>query len=347
MLEISKLVVAYGDTTVLDGLDWAAGDADRLVTVALGPSGCGKSTLLRAIAGLEPVVSGSISFDGVDLANTPPHRRGFGVVFQDGQLFTGRSVESNVAYGLRMRGVSRNEANKRVAEMLDLVKLSGYQKVSVDELSGGQAQRVALARALAPQPRLLLLDEPLAALDRLLREQLVGEISDIIRATGTPTIMVTHDHTEAAVLGDQISVVSGGVVTQTDTPQDLWRYPVDEATATFLGVTAIVSATATGSVLSTALGDFDTGGRVPSATGPLTIGLRPDATAVCDPSNAAVTGLVTRVTSLPSGLRLRVSVADLQIDAEADHELTDVTVGDDVGLRVIPDRVAFIGVRRG
>ncbi|MFW0792044.1 ABC transporter ATP-binding protein [Gordonia sp. CPCC 205333] len=345
MLEISKLVVAYGNDKVIDGLDWAAGDVDRLVTVALGPSGCGKSTLLRAIAGLEPVVSGAISFDGVDLAHTPPHRRDFGVVFQDGQLFTGRSVESNVAYGLRMRGYSRADAHERVAELLDLVKLSGYQKVSVDELSGGQAQRIALARALAPRPRLLLLDEPLAALDRLLREQLVGEISDIIRATGTPTIMVTHDHTEAAVLGDQISVISGGVVAQTATPQDLWRYPVDEQTAIFLGATAIVPATANGAAVSTALGEFIVDHRLPNSVESLSIGLRPDATTACAPSNSAVTGIVTRVTPLPAGVRLRVSAAGLEVDADADHDLADVAVGDDVGLRLIGDRVAIIGAR--
>lgn len=344
MLEISKLVVAYGDTRVIDHLDWTAGDADRLVTVALGPSGCGKSTLLRAIAGLEPVVSGTISFDGVDLAHIPPHKRDFGVVFQDGQLFSGRSVESNVAYGPRMRGWSRSDARARVAEMLSLVKLDDYQQVSVDELSGGQAQRVALARALAPRPRLLLLDEPLAALDRQLREELVGEISDIVRATGTPTIMVTHDHTEAAVLADQISIIEGGVVAQTDSPATLWRHPVDEATARFLGCTTIVSAVVDGATASTALGDFEIGHDVGSAS-TLRIGLRPDSVLACAASTSPVTARVTRATPLPAGLRLQVVVDGVHLDADADDTVGKIRTGDDVGIRLIGSRVALIGPR--
>ncbi|NMO02068.1 ABC transporter ATP-binding protein [Gordonia sp. TBRC 11910] len=344
MLEISKLVVAYGRKRVIDELDWRAGDHGRLVTVALGPSGCGKSTLLRAIAGLEPVVSGAITFDGVDLADTPPHRRDFGVVFQDGQLFTGRSVESNVAYGLRMRGWSKAAARGRVAEMLSLVKLTDYQHVSVDQLSGGQAQRVALARALAPSPRLLLLDEPLAALDRQLREELVGEISDIVRTTGTPTIMVTHDHTEAAVLADQISIIAGGVVAQTDSPADLWRYPVDQSTAQFLGCTTIISGQISGATASTELGDVDVSGRAFASTS-ISVGLRPDSVAACATSGSSVSGSVTRVTPLPGRLRLRVVVDGIHLDADADDSLGGVRVGDEVGIRLIASRVALIGSR--
>ncbi|WP_168705723.1 ABC transporter ATP-binding protein, partial [Gordonia paraffinivorans] len=184
MLEIDDLTIAYGDHTVIDGLSWRTGGAGALITAVLGPSGCGKSTLIRAVAGLERPAAGTVRFDGEDLAGIEVHRRDFGVVFQDGQLFGGRSVAANIAYGLKMRRWPRRRIADRVSELLDVVGLPGYEKRSVDTLSGGQAQRVALARALAPHPRLLLLDEPLAALDRRLRDELAVEISEIVRAAG-------------------------------------------------------------------------------------------------------------------------------------------------------------------
>ena len=180
VLEVCDLTVAYGGETVIDGLSWRLGGEGSLVTAILGPSGCGKSTLIRTIAGLESPVGGTVRFGGGDLAGVEVHRRDFGVVFQDGQLFGGRSVASNVAYGLKVRRWSRRAIADRVAEMLDVVALTGYDKRLVETLSGGQAQRVALARAMAPRPRLLLLDEPLAALDRRLRDELAVEISEIV-----------------------------------------------------------------------------------------------------------------------------------------------------------------------
>ncbi|MGB3699609.1 MAG: ATP-binding cassette domain-containing protein, partial [Gordonia sp. (in: high G+C Gram-positive bacteria)] len=158
MLTIDGVIVRYGAFTALRDVRWEVGTGARTVTALLGPSGCGKSTLLRAIAGLEPVAAGTISWDGRDLAGVAPHRRDFGVVFQDGQLFPGRTVRQNIGYGLARRGIRGAAAQRRVAELLDLVQLGGFQDRPVSALSGGQAQRVALARALAPRPRLLLLD---------------------------------------------------------------------------------------------------------------------------------------------------------------------------------------------
>ena len=157
MLDLHRVRVAYGDHVVIDGVDWSVGDDGNLVTALLGPSGCGKSTLLRAIAGLEPLAGGSVAWDGEDVTGVPAHRRDFGVVFQDGQLFSGRTVAGNIAYGLKLRKLPADQIAARVDEMLDLVQLPGIGDRPVTELSGGQAQRVALARALAPKPRLLLL----------------------------------------------------------------------------------------------------------------------------------------------------------------------------------------------
>lgn len=174
------------------------------VVALLGPSGCGKSTLLRAIAGLEPLADGSVSWDGADLARVPPHRREFGLVFQDGQLFSHRSVAENIAYGLRVQRMARPEREARVAELLELVGLPGFGARAVTELSGGQRQRVALARALAPSPRLLLLDEPLSALDRELRDRLALDLAELLRATGTTAVLVTHDEGEADTIASRV-----------------------------------------------------------------------------------------------------------------------------------------------
>lgn len=236
-LRVRDLVVRYdgpgGGTTAVAGvdLDVAVGE----VVALLGPSGSGKSSLLRAVAGLEPTAAGSIAWAGRDLAGVPVHRRGFGLMFQDGQLFPHRSVAGNVAYGLQTAGAPRAERDRRVAELLDLVGLAGYGARPVSSLSGGQAQRVALARALAPAPQLLLLDEPLSALDRSLRERLTGELHDILRATGTTSLYVTHDHDEAFTVADRVAVMIGGDVAQVDTPARLWRLPRSQDVAAFLG----------------------------------------------------------------------------------------------------------------
>ncbi|MFV0427065.1 MAG: ABC transporter ATP-binding protein [Beutenbergiaceae bacterium] len=201
------------------------------VVALLGPSGCGKSTVLRAVAGLQPLAGGRIGWAGQDLANIPVHRRGFGLMFQEGQLFPHRDVAGNVGYGLP-RAPDREH---RIGQLLELVGLAGYQHRQVRTLSGGEQQRVALARALAPQPRVLLLDEPLSALDRGLREHLVSELAHILRAAGTTALYVTHDHHEAFVLADRIALMRQGQLRQVGTAQELWQAPADPQAAQFLG----------------------------------------------------------------------------------------------------------------
>lgn len=202
MLDVREVVVSFDGRPLLDRVSLHVGRAE--VLALLGPSGSGKSTLLRVIAGLQPVESGRVFVDGKDVTSVPTHRRSVGMVFQDNQLFPHRTVADNIAFGLRMQRIPRRERDDRVAELLDLVGLSGFDERSVGRLSGGEAKRVALARALAPTPVVLLLDEPLTGLDRELHAELAGSLSGALKATGTTAVLVTHDHDEAALLADRI-----------------------------------------------------------------------------------------------------------------------------------------------
>jgi len=213
-------------------IDIAAGET----IVLLGPSGCGKTTTLRIIAGLEaPDAGGRILFDREDVTALPIEQRGVGMVFQSYALFPNMSVAGNVAYGLRVRGVEREERDRRVAEMLDLVGLAAFGPRRVDQLSGGQRQRVALARALATRPRVLLLDEPLTALDAKLREQLRVEIDGLLRGLGITAVYVTHDQSEAMALGDRIVVMERGRIAQAGSPQEIYHHPASAFVADFIG----------------------------------------------------------------------------------------------------------------
>lgn len=235
-LQVRDVVVRYGGTTAVAGvsLDIAPGE----VVALLGPSGCGKSSLLRAIAGLEPVAEGTVSWEAQDLTGTPVHRRGFGLMFQEGQLFAHRDVAGNVAYGIPR--MSRAARTGRVRELLDVVGLAGYERRPVATLSGGEKQRVALARSLAPWPRLLLLDEPLSALDRGLRERLAMDLRAALVDTGTTAVFVTHDHDEAFTVADRIAVMDAGRIQQVAPPEELWREPATHRVAEFLGYQAFV-----------------------------------------------------------------------------------------------------------
>ena len=230
-LSVRGLAVTYGDLRAVDGVDLevAAGE----VVALLGASGSGKSSLLRAVAGLEDVSAGEVAWDGRSMVRVPVHKRGFGLMFQDGQLFEHRDVGSNIAYGLT--GLPRAQRGERVREMLELVGLPGFERRRVTTLSGGQAQRVALARALAPAPRLLLLDEPLSALDRALREQLATDVRTILRRGGTTALYVTHDQDEAMTVADRVGVMEAGRLLRLDTPQCLWADPASSKVARFLG----------------------------------------------------------------------------------------------------------------
>ncbi len=237
-LDVRDAIVRYGPIAAVDrvSLEVAPGE----VVALLGASGSGKSSLLRAIAGLEPLAGGSVSWDGEDLAGVPVHKRGFVVMFQDGQLFPHLSVAGNVGYALARS--PRRTREQRVAELLELVGLTGYGPRPVTALSGGQAQRVALARSLAAGPRLLLLDEPLSALDRGLREHMVGVLDETMRTTRIPALYVTHDQDEAFAIADRVAVLAEGRLLQVADPATLWRRPATREVAEFLGYEPFLAA---------------------------------------------------------------------------------------------------------
>lgn len=206
----------------------------------LGPSGCGKTTLLRIIAGLERPDSGKILFRGKEIVDLAPHRRNFGMMFQDYALFPHRNVYENISFGLEMKKVAKKDIASRVDEMLELVNLQREAKRDIRELSGGERQRVALARTLAPSPDLIMLDEPLGALDRRLRERLLSDLCIILKRTGITTIWVTHDQSEAFAASDLVCVMNSGRVEQIASPENLYHNPVNRTVADFLGFQNII-----------------------------------------------------------------------------------------------------------
>jgi ABC-type Fe3+/spermidine/putrescine transport system ATPase subunit len=256
MLEITDLHKSYEGAPLLRGISFtvAAGETVCL----LGASGSGKSTLLRIIAGLDTAEQGRVCWEGQDLAAVPAHRRGFGLVFQDYALFPHMNVAENVAFGLKMLNLPRAEIELRVTEALEKVTLAGFEHRRVTDLSGGEQQRVALARALAPDPLLLMFDEPLGALDRSLRERLMEELRDILRTSGVPAIYVTHDQEEAFKLADRILLLHDGEIVRAGKPAEIWAEPGSAWAARFLDVGNILegSVRADGRV-ETAVGIFN------------------------------------------------------------------------------------------
>ncbi|MDD5370030.1 MAG: ABC transporter ATP-binding protein [Anaerolineaceae bacterium] len=234
MLKLIEISKSYEGQPLLKGISLSVGQGETLCL--LGPSGSGKSTLLRIIAGLEGAESGQVLWDGQDLIDVPSYRRNFGLMFQDYALFPHRNVAQNVAFGLRMHGLPQEEIDQRVRVSLEMVNLSDFAGRRVTDLSGGEQQRVALARALAPGPRLLMLDEPLAALDRTLREQLSLQLRHILRTTGIPAIYVTHDQEEAFAIADRLALLDKGVVAQSGTPAQVYNHPASVWVARFLGL---------------------------------------------------------------------------------------------------------------
>ncbi|MFJ2956686.1 ABC transporter ATP-binding protein [Streptomyces sp. NPDC087270] len=290
LLSLDAATVRFGARTALDAVSLDA--AAHEIVCVLGPSGSGKSTLLRAVAGLQPLDGGRVLLDGADQAGVPAHRRGVGLMFQDHQLFPQRDVGGNVAFGPRMHKMPREARDRRTAELLDLVGLPGAATRPVATLSGGEQQRVALARALAPEPRLLMLDEPLGQLDRSLRERLVVELRRLFGQLGTTVLAVTHDQGEAFALADRVVVMRDGRIERSGTPLEVWQRPGSEFVARFLGFDNITGGTVSGAVAVTAWGELP----VPDGTpdGEHLILVRPSGVRLGPPDTA---GLPCEVTS--------------------------------------------------
>lgn len=259
MLHAHNIIKTFETTPVLKGVSIKIEQGE--IVCLLGPSGCGKTTLLRIIAGLEIPDSGKVTLSGEDITRVPVHQRDFGLMFQDFALFPHMNVEKNVAFGLEMQRQPRRQIQKRVDEVLELVGLSAFKKRPVAELSGGEQQRVALARSLAPNPRVLMLDEPLGSLDAALRQRLAVDLRDILKATNVTAVYVTHDQQEAFAISDRIAVMNAGQIEQIAPPEKIYLCPETVFVARFLGLENIIEVQnlmeRDGKYIAhTALGDF-------------------------------------------------------------------------------------------
>lgn len=330
MLEVTSLCVRYGEVLAVDAVDLTVPDGE--IVAVVGPSGSGKTSLLRAIAGLEPVSSGTIRWDGDDLDVVPPHRRGFGLMFQDHALFGHDDVNGNVGFGLRMRGATATATRERVDAMLALVGLADIGHRRIDELSGGEQQRVALARALAPAPRLLMLDEPLASVDRERRESLTRDLHRIIRTTGTPTLLVTHDLDDAFTLADSVVVLDRGRQVRAGRAVDVWRDPGSLSVARFLGVATELPGNVDSGRIDTPWGRV----RTRTADGPAVVGFRASALRI-DPTGA-VAGRVCATWFRGDHFLVEVETANGRVTAISPTRPptdTEVAVAADLGAAVV------------
>jgi putative spermidine/putrescine transport system ATP-binding protein len=331
-LEPVTLAVARGETLVL-----------------LGPSGCGKTTLLRIIAGLEtPDAGGRLLFNDADVTPVPIERRNVGMVFQSYALFPNMDVSDNIGYSLKIRGVGESERKARIAELVALTGIEGLERRRIDQLSGGQRQRVALARAVAARPSVLLLDEPLTALDAALRDRLRGELNRLLRMLGITAIYVTHDQSEAMALGDRIVVMRKGAIAQIGTPRDIYFAPANRFVAEFVGAANIVEAQCDAGALTLPggklpLGNGAANGHADSnANGKVFAMIRPESIRIVAPDGAALSGQVDSVSFV--GDRQRASIGG----AAAKFIMVDVPnsiaikAGDRVGLAIDPAAIRLL-----
>ena len=322
-LEVQNLVKSFGTNTVVKGVNFAF-EKGEFISL-LGPSGCGKTTILRMIAGFERPTSGSIRVDGEDLTHLKPNQRKLGMVFQAYALFPNLTVGDNIAFGLKIAGMPADQRRARVEEMLKLIGLPGFEKRFPYEMSGGQQQRVALARAIAPKPRLLLLDEPLSALDAKIRVSLREEIRAIQQDLGITTVFVTHDQEEAMSISDRIVVMNAGNLDQMGSPHEIYNRPSTRFVATFVGQ------------LNT----------LPEATFGPSRAIRPELISLAPrpETDTTLTGTISDVGFLGSVVRLRVDVAGtpINIDTFNINTATPPQRGDTVTLHLAAKDVLTLG----
>jgi ABC-type Fe3+/spermidine/putrescine transport system ATPase subunit len=340
-LEIIDIHKSFGKTQALDGVSFEVGLGE--IVAVLGPSGCGKSTLLSIIAGLEPADQGNVLWESVSLAHVPPHKRGFGLMFQDFALFPHRNVFDNVAFALQMAHEPRQKIKDRVQEVLELVGLPGFSERDVNTLSGGEQQRVALARSLAPHPHLLMLDEPLGSLDRNLRERLEFELRDILKQMHQTAIYVTHDQEEAYVLADRIVVMNAGRVEQVGSPQEIYLDPSTEFVARFLGLNNLLPGEVRqedGEVfIETAIGRLPAPKQSP---GRVTALLRPDVVQLNGIGSCQIQGTISEASFRGSMYRVVISVKGMLLQFNFPSNVHIPAVGEQVRLGFDPNQALQI-----
>jgi putative spermidine/putrescine transport system ATP-binding protein len=349
-LRVENLTKSFGSNTVVKGVSFAFAKGEFISL--LGPSGCGKTTILRMIAGFENPTSGSIVVEGQDITHLKPNQRQLGMVFQAYALFPNLNVGDNIGFGLKIAGMGREERRARIGEMLKLIGLPGFEKRYPYEMSGGQQQRVALARAIAPRPRMLLLDEPLSALDAKIRVSLREEIRAIQLDLGITTIFVTHDQEEALSISDRIVVMNAGNIDQLGAPHEIYNKPATRFVATFVGTLNTIEATVTDPAahLVTIDGQSVAVPELPHdavLNASISLTLRPEVLSIGErPGNDIVLkGTIADVTFLGSVIRLRVTLGRniLSLDTFNDQRTAPPTRGEPVTISLSGKDLLILG----
>ena len=335
IIELKNISIAFGEQTVLDGINLSIKDGE-FVTL-LGPSGCGKTTTLRIIGGFETPDSGDVFFGGKKINNVPAHKRQVNTIFQRYALFPHLNVYENVAFGMRVKKKSENEITEKVGELLKLVNLEGLQKRKIDTLSGGQQQRVAIARALANEPSVLLLDEPLAALDLKLRKDMQVELKKIQQSLGITFIFVTHDQEEALTMSDTVVVMDGGKIQQIGSPKDIYNEPQNAFVADFIGESNILDGIMRSDLVAEFSGHvFECLDKGFEENEPVDIVVRPEDVDIVEPEKGMLTGLVTSVTFLGVHYEIIVDIGGFKWMIQTTDEAFE---GETVGLYIEPDAI--------
>lgn len=337
IIRLENVTKTYEDGfTVLDNLNLAVKHNEFLTL--LGPSGCGKTTTLRIIAGFQNATSGNVYFEGKRINDIPPHKRNLNTVFQSYALFTHMNVFDNIAFGLKIKGVKKDEIKSRVTNALKMVNLSGYENRDVGALSGGQQQRVAIARAVVNEPALLLLDEPLGALDLKMRQSMQLELKAMQKRLGISFIYVTHDQEEALTMSDNIVVMKDGIVQQYGSPVDIYNEPKNAFVAKFIGESNIVD--------GIMHNDFDVeygGHRFKCVDGgfdkcePVDVVIRPEDIEVCEPNDNVICGKVR--TAIFKGVHYEMIVDGNDGNTWLIHSTVLSPEGSNIGMRVTPDNI--------
>lgn len=335
IVELKNISVAFDGEQVLDGLN--LGIKDKEFVTLLGPSGCGKTTTLRLIAGFLEPDGGDVMFEGKKINGVPAYKRQVNTIFQRYALFPHLNVYENIAFGLRVKKLPEKEIKEKVAEMLKLVNLTGLEKRHIDTLSGGQQQRVAIARAIANHPKVLLLDEPLAALDLKLRKDMQKELKKIQQQLGITFIFVTHDQEEALTMSDRVVVMDSGRIQQVGTPQDIYNEPQNAFVADFIGESNIVDGVMLRDYFVEFSGQkFDCLDKGFSADEPVDVVVRPEDVDIVAPEKGMLKGVVTSVAFLGVHYEIIVDIGGFKwmIQTTDEH-----FVGDSVGLYIEPDAI--------